>query len=79
MPARSSPSGWRRAPSAWWCAGHRSTEPAHRLALEALGLCPILDLDLRLGEGSGALTALPVLRTAPLLFDEMATLAEVTG
>ena len=65
--------------SAWWCAGHRSTEPAHRLALEALGLCPILDLELRLGEGSGALTALPVLRTAPLLLDGMATLAEVTG
>jgi nicotinate-nucleotide--dimethylbenzimidazole phosphoribosyltransferase len=65
--------------AAWWCAGHRSTEPAHRLALEALGLRPLLDLDLRLGEGSGALTALPVLRTAPLLLAEMATLAEVTG
>jgi len=71
----------RLAPGAvaWWCAGHRSTEPAHRLALDALGLAPILDLELRLGEGSGALTALPVLRTAPLLLAEMATLAEVTG
>ena len=65
--------------AAWWCAGHRSTEPAHRLALDALGLRPLLDLDLRLGEGSGALTALPILRTAPLLLGEMATLAEVTG
>lgn len=64
---------------AWWCAGHRSTEPSHRLVLEALGLAPLLDLDLRLGEGSGALTALPVLRTAPLLLAEMATLDEVTG
>jgi nicotinate-nucleotide--dimethylbenzimidazole phosphoribosyltransferase len=64
---------------AWWCAGHRSTEPSHRLALEALGLRPLLDLDLRLGEGSGALTALPILRTAPLLLDGMATLADVTG
>jgi nicotinate-nucleotide--dimethylbenzimidazole phosphoribosyltransferase len=69
----------RPGASAWWCAGHRSTEPAHRLALEALGLCPLLDLELRLGEGSGALTALPVLRTAPLLLAEMATLDEVTG
>ncbi|HET9423466.1 MAG TPA: nicotinate-nucleotide--dimethylbenzimidazole phosphoribosyltransferase [Nocardioides sp.] len=65
--------------AAWWYAGHRSTEPAHRLSLEALGLCPILDLEMRLGEGSGALTALPVLRTAPLLLAEMATLAEVIG
>jgi nicotinate-nucleotide--dimethylbenzimidazole phosphoribosyltransferase len=65
--------------SAWWCAGHCSTEPAHRLALDDLGLRPLLDLDLRLGEGSGALTALPILRTAPLLLGEMATLAEVTG
>ena len=64
---------------AWWCAGHRSTEPSHRRALEALGLLPLLDLDLRLGEGSGALTALPILRTAPLLLDGMATLAEVTA
>jgi nicotinate-nucleotide--dimethylbenzimidazole phosphoribosyltransferase len=64
---------------AWWCAGHRSTEPSHRRALEALGLLPLLDLDLRLGEGSGALAALPILRTAPLLLDGMATLAEVTA
>jgi len=62
---------------AWWCAGHRSTEPAHRLALDALGLRPLLDLGLRLGEGSGAMTALPILLTAPLLLGEMATLAEV--
>ena len=64
--------------SAWWWAGHRSTEPAHRAALEALGLLPLLDLELRLGEGSGALTALPLLRTAPLLLAGMATLDSVT-
>lgn len=63
---------------AWWCAGHRSTEPAHRLALESLGLLPVLDLGMRLGEASGALVALPVLRTAPLLLAEMATLESVT-
>jgi nicotinate-nucleotide--dimethylbenzimidazole phosphoribosyltransferase len=64
--------------AAWWCAGHRSTEPAHRIALEALGLLPVLDLDMRLGEATGALTALPVLRTAPRLLAEMSTLASVT-
>jgi nicotinate-nucleotide--dimethylbenzimidazole phosphoribosyltransferase len=71
----------RMAPGsvAWWCAGHRSTEPAHRLTLEALGLAPVLDLGMRLGEASGALAALPVLRTAPLLLAEMATLEAVAG
>lgn len=70
----------RLAPGAraWWWAGHRSTEPAHRLALESLGLVPLLDLDLRLGEASGALAALPVLRTAAVLMAGMATLESVT-
>ncbi len=70
----------RLAPGAlaWWYAGHRSTEPAHRLALASLGLPPLLDLDLRLGEASGALAALPLLSTAPLLLAEMATLDSVT-
>jgi len=69
----------RMAPgaAAWWCAGHRSTEPAHRIVLEALGLVPVLDLGMRLGEATGALTALPVLRTAPLLLSEMSTLASI--
>jgi len=63
---------------AWCVAGHRSTEPSQRLALDKLGLEPILDLGLRLGEGSGALTALPVLRSAQLLASEMALLADLT-
>jgi nicotinate-nucleotide--dimethylbenzimidazole phosphoribosyltransferase len=63
--------------AAWWCAGHRSTEPAHRIALDALGLFPVLDLGMRLGEATGALTALPVLRTAPRLLAEMSTLASI--
>jgi len=69
----------RLAPGAvaWWCAGHRSTEPAHRAALASLGLPPVLDLELRLGEASGALTALPVLRTAALLLAGMTTLESV--
>ena len=62
---------------AWCAAGHRSTEPAQRLALDKLGLEPILDLGLRLGEGSGALAALPVLRSAQRLLSEMALLADL--
>src|SRR5947199_4625874 len=46
--------------AAWWRAGHRSTEPAHRAALTALNLEPLLDLGLRLGEGSGALASVPL-------------------
>ena len=70
----------RLAPGArgWFAAGHRSTEPAHRLALESLDLAPLLDLELRLGEASGALTALPLLRTAATVLAEMATLESVT-
>ena len=62
---------------AWCAAGHRSTEPAQRLALAKLGLEPVLDLGLRLGEGTGALTALPVLRSAVTLLREMALLADL--
>ena len=62
---------------AWCAAGHRSTEPAQQLALDKLGLTPVLDLGLRLGEGSGALTALPVLRSAALLLGDMALLADL--
>ena len=62
---------------AWCAAGHRSTEPAQQLALEKLGLEPMLDLGLRLGEGTGALTALPVLRSAALLMAEIALLDDL--
>ena len=58
---------------AWWQAGHRSTEPAHTLALRRLDLEPILDLGMRLGEGSGAAVALPVLRAAVATLASMAT------
>lgn len=68
----------RLAPGArqWWQAGHRSTEPGHALALGALALEPILDLGMRLGEGSGAATALPVLRAAVATLASMATFGE---
>ena len=52
---------------------HRSQEPGHRLMLSALSAQPLLDLDLRLGEGSGALLALPLLRSACAMLDRMAT------
>ena len=54
-------------------AGHRSTEPAACVILDTLGLEPILDLELRLGEGSGACLALPVLEAAARILGEMAT------
>ena len=54
-------------------ASHRSAEPGHRVVLEQLGLQPLLDLDLRLGEGSGAALALPLIRAATRILDEMAT------
>jgi nicotinate-nucleotide--dimethylbenzimidazole phosphoribosyltransferase len=58
---------------AWWQAGHRSTEPAHGLALAHLDLIPIVDLGLRLGEGTGAAIALPILRAAVAVLSSMAT------
>ena len=57
-------------------AGHRSVEPGHTVALHALGLEPVLDLELRLGEGTGGVLALPVLEAACRLLDEMATFEE---
>ncbi|MGH3492551.1 MAG: nicotinate-nucleotide--dimethylbenzimidazole phosphoribosyltransferase [Sciscionella sp.] len=62
---------------AWWAAGHQSAEPAHAIALQQLGLQPLLDLGLRLGEGSGALLALPLVRSAVKVLAEMATFTEM--
>ncbi|MGH3951952.1 MAG: nicotinate-nucleotide--dimethylbenzimidazole phosphoribosyltransferase, partial [Pseudonocardiaceae bacterium] len=61
----------------WWLAGHRSTEPSQAYALKALGLEPILDLGLRLGEGSGAVQAVPTLRAARAILAEMGALADL--
>jgi nicotinate-nucleotide--dimethylbenzimidazole phosphoribosyltransferase len=68
----------RLAPGArlWWQAGHRSTEPAHSIALAHLGFEPIVDLGMRLGEGSGAAVALPILRAAVATLSSMATFGE---
>ena len=57
-------------------AAHRSSEPGHRLLLDHLGLEPILDLDMRLGEGSGALVSLPILRLAIAGVTKVATFEE---
>lgn len=57
-------------------AGHRSVEPAHEHLLSRLGLRPLIELDLRLGEGSGAATALLLVNAACRLHDGMATFAE---
>ncbi|MGW6261232.1 nicotinate-nucleotide--dimethylbenzimidazole phosphoribosyltransferase [Streptomyces sp. NPDC055085] len=54
-------------------AGHRSAEPGHVAALNKLGLRPLIDLDLRLGEGTGALLALPVVQSAARAMHEVAT------
>jgi nicotinate-nucleotide--dimethylbenzimidazole phosphoribosyltransferase len=54
-------------------AGHRSVEPGHSVALEHLGLRPLVDLDLRLGEGTGALLALPIVQSACRALREVAT------
>ncbi len=57
-------------------ASHRSQELGHGAVLERLGLAPLLDLDLRLGEGTGAVLALPLVRAAVRLLNEMATFGE---
>jgi nicotinate-nucleotide--dimethylbenzimidazole phosphoribosyltransferase len=60
-------------------AAHLSAEPGHKAALAMLGLEPMLEWDMRLGEGTGALTALPLLDAAAALLTDVATLAEIMG
>ena len=60
----------------WMLFGHRGAEPGHRHLLESLQATPLLDLGLRLGEGSGAALAVPLLRLACDLHGQMATFAE---
>jgi nicotinate-nucleotide--dimethylbenzimidazole phosphoribosyltransferase len=56
-------------------AGHRSEEPGHAILLEFLQLKPVLTLEMRLGEASGAVLAMPVVESAMALYTEMATFA----
>jgi nicotinate-nucleotide--dimethylbenzimidazole phosphoribosyltransferase len=60
----------------WMLASHRSAEAGHSLALQALGLDPLVDLKMRLGEGSGAALTLPIIRAALALHRSMATFAQ---
>ncbi len=62
---------------AWLVAGHRSTEPGCELAQTHLGLEPVLDLGMRLGEGSGAVLAVGVLHAAVAALREVALLSEI--
>lgn len=60
----------------WMLFGHRSAEPGHTAVLAGLAAEPLLDLGMRLGEGTGAAAAVPLLRMACALHNEMATFAE---
>ena len=63
---------------AWLAAGHRSTEPGQSVALTRLGLEPLLDLGLRLGEGTGAVAAVPLLRSAVATLRDLAQLSDLS-
>jgi nicotinate-nucleotide--dimethylbenzimidazole phosphoribosyltransferase len=56
-------------------SGHQSEEPGHRVLLEYIGVKPILSLNMRLGEGTGAVLAMPIIESAMHLYNEMATFA----
>jgi nicotinate-nucleotide--dimethylbenzimidazole phosphoribosyltransferase len=58
-------------------SGHRSTEPGVRISLRSLDLSPLLDLDMRLGEGTGGLLAVPLVQAAARTLKEMARLEEI--
>jgi nicotinate-nucleotide--dimethylbenzimidazole phosphoribosyltransferase len=60
----------------WMLASHRSAERGHSVALQALGLDPLVDLRMRLGEGSGAALTLPIIKAALALHRNMATFAQ---
>ncbi len=60
----------------WMLFGHRSAEPGHGAILAALAAEPLLDLSMRLGEGTGAAVSVPLLRMACALHQQMATFAE---
>jgi nicotinate-nucleotide--dimethylbenzimidazole phosphoribosyltransferase len=57
----------------YWFAGHRSSEPGHRLQLECLRQQPLLDFEMRLGEGTGAALVMPLFGAAAAVMNEMAT------
>jgi nicotinate-nucleotide--dimethylbenzimidazole phosphoribosyltransferase len=60
-------------------AGHASSEPGSQIAIAHLQLQPILDLELRLGEGTGALLSVPVIRASCQVFSGMARISDLNG
>ena len=58
-------------------AAHSSSEPGSKIALKYLGLNPLLDLDLRLGEGTGALLSIPIIRSACQALSRMARISDL--
>lgn len=62
--------------SGYMIAGHRSAEPGHMAALEWLGKQPLLELNMRLGEGTGAAVAFPIVESAANMLSEMATFSQ---
>ena len=60
----------------WFMYAHASAEPGHKIIMQALEASPILDLGMRLGEGSGAAVAIPLIKSACALHAEMATFSE---
>lgn len=62
--------------TAYVIPGHRSVEPGATAALEKLGLDPLVDLSMRLGEGTGALLSVPIIRAAAAVLRDMATFEE---
>ena len=69
---------WRICPqiAGRMIAAHRSVEPGHNVGLQAMGLSPLLDMDMRLGEGTGAALAMHIVEAAAKCLSEMATFAE---
>ena len=60
----------------WWVAGHQSVEPAHEMALRWLDKKPLLQYNMRLGEGTGAVAALPLVKQGVSILRNMATFAD---
>ena len=69
---------WRLCPLAagYFIAAHQSVEPGHSVGLRAMGLSPLLNLEMRLGEGTGAALAMPIVEAAAKCLAEMATFAQ---
>ncbi|MBO54638.1 MAG: nicotinate-nucleotide--dimethylbenzimidazole phosphoribosyltransferase [Dehalococcoidia bacterium] len=69
---------WTLCPNArlYFIASHNSVEPGHNIGLSTMGLRPLFDLEMRLGEGTGATLAMPIIEAAAKCLSEMATFAE---